>query len=187
MINQSEIYVSTDIEVDGPIPGPHSMLSFGSAAMTSRGEVLSGFSANLQALPEAKGHPSNMTWWEQHPDAWAACRSDLQEPEKAMKDYVHWLKKLPGKPIFVGYPAVFDFMFIYWYLIKFVGESPFEHSAIDIRTYSMAILKRPYHLSGKVNMPERWLEEEGLNHVAIEDAIQQGRIFCRMLAEKNYK
>jgi hypothetical protein len=28
----SEIYVSTDIEADGPIPGPNSMLSFASAA-----------------------------------------------------------------------------------------------------------------------------------------------------------
>jgi hypothetical protein len=27
-----EIYVSTDIETDGPIPGEYSMLSFGSAA-----------------------------------------------------------------------------------------------------------------------------------------------------------
>ena len=29
-----EIYVSTDVEADGPIPGPNSMLSFGSAAYT---------------------------------------------------------------------------------------------------------------------------------------------------------
>ena len=29
---KDEIYVSTDIEADGPIPGPHSMLSFASAA-----------------------------------------------------------------------------------------------------------------------------------------------------------
>ena len=28
----SEIYVSTDVEADGPIPGPNSMLSFASAA-----------------------------------------------------------------------------------------------------------------------------------------------------------
>ena len=32
MKKEPEIYVSTDIEADGPIPGPHSMLSFGSAA-----------------------------------------------------------------------------------------------------------------------------------------------------------
>lgn len=31
MVKQ-EIYVSTDVEADGLIPGPHSMLSFGSAA-----------------------------------------------------------------------------------------------------------------------------------------------------------
>ena len=28
----AEIYVSTDVETDGPIPGPHSMLSLASAA-----------------------------------------------------------------------------------------------------------------------------------------------------------
>ena len=30
----NEIYISTDVETDGPIPGPHSMLSIGSAAYT---------------------------------------------------------------------------------------------------------------------------------------------------------
>lgn len=34
MTNKPEIYVSTDIEADGPIPGQNSMLSFGSAAYT---------------------------------------------------------------------------------------------------------------------------------------------------------
>lgn len=34
-----EIYVSTDIETDGPIPGPNSMLSFGSAAFTAEGRA----------------------------------------------------------------------------------------------------------------------------------------------------
>ena len=28
----AEIYISTDVETDGPIPGPHSMLSLASAA-----------------------------------------------------------------------------------------------------------------------------------------------------------
>jgi len=41
-----------------------------------------------------------------------------------MKAYVEWLKALPAKPVFVGYPAGFDFLFVYWYLIRFAGESP---------------------------------------------------------------
>lgn len=55
-----ELYVSTDVETDGPIPGPHSMLSFGSAAFTADGEMISTFSANLMTLTGAKGHPETM-------------------------------------------------------------------------------------------------------------------------------
>lgn len=32
--------------------------------------------------------------------------------------YVAWLKGLPHKPVFVAYPAVFNFTFVYWYLIR---------------------------------------------------------------------
>ena len=49
----SEIYVSTDIETDGPTPGKHSMLSFGSAAFSHEGQLVSTFTANLKLLPEA--------------------------------------------------------------------------------------------------------------------------------------
>ena len=48
-----EIYVSTDVEADGPIPGPHSMLSFGSAAFRQDKTLVSTFSANLELLPGA--------------------------------------------------------------------------------------------------------------------------------------
>lgn len=42
---------------------------------------------------------------------------------------VEWLRSLPGKPVFVGYPVRFDFSFVYLYLIHFTGESPFSQSA----------------------------------------------------------
>ena len=124
-MSSKEIYVSTDVEADGPIPGPNSMLSFGSAAYTGRKELISTFSANLETLPGATADPKTAEWWAQQPEAWAACRQELEMPETAMRRYVLWLKALPGKPVFVGYPAGFDFLFVYWYLIRFAGESPF--------------------------------------------------------------
>ena len=179
-----EIYISTDVETDGPIPGPHSMLSFGSAAYRADKTLLSTFSANLETLPGATGHPDTMAWWQTQPEAWAACRHDLQPPEVAMKAYLFWLKALPGKPVFVAYPVAFDFMFVYWYLIRFAGESPFSHSALDIKTLAMALLKKPYRESTKPNMPKRWFDA-GLphTHTALDDAIEQGALFCNMLAE----
>src|SRR6187402_3627475 len=114
-----EIYVSTDVEVDGPIPGPHSMLSFASAAYTADKTLLGTFTANLECLPGAKGYPDTLAWWDNHPEAWQATRHEPRSPLAAMTEYAEWLEALPGPPVFVGYPAAFDFMFVYWYLIRF--------------------------------------------------------------------
>ncbi len=178
-----EIYVSTDIETDGPIPGEYSMLSFGSAAYLADKTLLATFTANLETLPEAGTDPKTMQWWQTQPAAWQACRTDLQSPQTAMTEYVSWLKQLPGKCVFVGHPAGFDFTFIYWYLIKFAGESPFSFSALDIKTYAMAMLKKDYRKSVKRNMPKEWFDQLPHTHIALDDAIEQGALFCNMLRE----
>ena len=179
-----EVYVSTDVEADGPIPGPHSLLSFGSAAYLADKTLVGTFAANLETLPGATGDPKTMAWWAQNPEAWEVCRRDPQAPEAAMKNYVAWLKSLPGRPVFVAYPAAYDFLFVYWYLMRFAGESPFSHSALDIKTYAMAVLKTGYRDATKRNMPRRWFDE-GLPHThqALDDAIEQGALFCNLLAE----
>src|SRR5438552_2278514 len=101
----AEIYVSTDIETDGPIPGPNSMLSFPSAAYRYSKTLVDPFTANLELLPGDTGDPRTMEWWRQKPDAWAATRTDLEAPEKAMPRSLAWIKRLPAKPVFVAYPA----------------------------------------------------------------------------------
>jgi hypothetical protein len=183
----SEIYVSTDVETDGPIPGPHSMLSFASAAYQPDKKLLGTFTANLYTLPSAQGDPATMAWWNQHPEAWAATRKDLEDPAVAMRRYVTWLKTLPARPVFVAYPAGFDFLFVYWYLIRFAGESPFSFSALDIKTYAMALLKADYRDSVKKHMPKHWFDDLRHSHVALDDAIEQGALFCNMLAENRRK
>lgn len=179
----NEIYVSTDIEADGPIPGPNSMLSFASAAYRADKTLVSTFSRNLETLHGASVDPKTAAWWETQPEAWAACRRDLVAPAQAMRDYVDWLRGLPGKPVFVGYPVSYDFMFVYWYLMKFVGESPFSHSALDIKTFAMCMLGGDYREATKRNMPRRWFDDLPHTHVALDDALGQGALFCNMLAE----
>lgn len=90
---------------------------------------------------------------------------------------------MPGLPVFVGYPAAFDFMFVYWYLIYFAGRSPFSFSALDIKTMAMLQLGKDYRRSTKKNMPKRWFDDLPHNHQALGDAIEQGTLFCNMLAE----
>ena len=179
----NEMYVSTDVETDGPIPGPHSMLSLGSAAYTADKRLIATFSANLLTLDGAAPDPRTAAWWATQPEAWAACRRDAEAPEAAIPRYRDWLTSLPGKPVFVAYPAGFDFLFVYWYLIRFAGESPFSHSALDIKTLAMAMLRTGYRDATKRNMPKRWFDPMPHTHVALDDAIEQGALFCNMLRE----
>jgi hypothetical protein len=156
----AEIYVSTDVEADGPIPGPHSMLSFASAAFRADKTLVATFAANLTTLPGARGDPGTMAWWQGQPAAWAACRADPRPPEAVMPEYVAWLKALPGRPVFVGYPAAYDFLFVYWYL----GTG--------------------YRDAVKRNMPRAWFDDLPHTHVALDDARGQGALFCNMLTER---
>src|SRR5437763_14310319 len=100
-----------------------------------------------------------------------------------MRRYVAWIQKLPGRPVFVAYPAGFGFLFFYWYLIRFAGESPFSFSALDMKTYAMALLKKEYRQSTKRNMPRHWFDKLPHTHQALDDAIEQGALFCNMLRE----
>lgn len=183
-MTKEEIYLSTDVEADGPIPGPHSMLSFASAAYRADKTLIGTFTANLETLPDASGHRDTMAWWATQPKAWAACRTACEAPEAAMRRYVAWIRTLPGKPVFVGYPAGYDFLFVYWYLMRFVGESPFSHYALDMKTFAMALMKSDYRAATKRNMPKRWFDKLPHTHVALDDAIEQGALFCNMLKER---
>ena len=180
----SEIYISTDIEADGPIPGPHSMLSLASAAYRADKTVVSTFTLNLDVLPGAAPDPKTQTWWQQFPEAWAACRRDTVPPEIAMRRYLDWLGTLAGRPVFVGWPASWDFMWVYWYLIRFTGERPFRENALDVRSYAMGMRKGEFRHTTRSYLPRRWFDE-GLphTHVALDDALEQGALFCNMLAE----
>jgi hypothetical protein len=176
-----EIYVSTDIEADGPIPGPYSMLSFASAAYMADKDLVDTYYANLETLPGASEHPDTMRWWEGHPEAWEASRQDTRPAEQVMPEYVDWIKRLPGKPVFVAHPATYDFMFVYWYLIRFVGESPFGQAALDMKTLAMGLLGLEFHQATKGNMPDDWFDPAKHTHIALDDAMEQGELFCNML------
>ncbi len=181
----SEIYISVDIETDGPIPGPNSMLSLGAVAFKADRTQLGTFEINFELLKGASSDPDTMKWWKTQPtDVWDAARADPQDPADAMLRFKKWVNDVANgqsaKPVFVGYPAGFDFLFVYWYLVKFTGDSPFSFSALDIKTYAMAVLGCEYRQVNK-RMVGRF-KEPGLKHthVAIDDALEQGYLFLNL-------
>ena len=181
-----EVYFSTDVEANGPIPGPNSMLSFGSVAILEDGKTLGTFEANLHELPGSSMNPNTKIFWDKNAAAYAKLRLNLQEPGVAMNNYTQWVETTSreyGLPVFVGYPVAWDFMYVYWYLIYFTGKSPFSHSAVDMKTMAMMLLKKDYRFSTKRNFPKRWFSDRPHTHGGLDDALEQGDSFLRMLKE----
>lgn len=182
MSKKPEIYVSIDVEADGPAPLVNSMLSFGAAAFDPRkgkgkDGLIGKFSANLHQLPDATPDPDTMAWWATQPEAWEACRRDLQDPAAAMRAFAAWIKELPGKQAPVCYPVGYDWTFIYVYFFKFLGENPLGRAAFDIKSYSAGVLGLDFFEAHKDHLPKHWFDRSLKHtHLAIDDALEQGVI-----------
>ena len=177
-----ERYISVDIESDGACPGVNSLLSIGAAAFDGVSEKPAAtFYVNLDTLPEACVDESTRKFWEDNKEAYAATRVDTKPPRIAMRLFADWLSKLGGRPIFVGYPAAFDSLYVFWYFNTFLRLNPFGWHALDIKTYAMSVLGVPYSRAVKRHMPGAWFKDlPPHTHNALDDAIEQGILFTRI-------
>lgn len=191
MAIRRDIYISIDIEADGPYPGDFSMLSLGAAAflLPSR-EPVATFEVNFERLPGAGQNADTMAWWSRFPDAWAHSTKDPKSPEMAILDLVSWVYEVRTKhsadPVMVVYPS-WDYMWVQWYMSKFHPEarSPFGLGSLDVKTLAMAALKLDrFKEASKRRFPKRWEEGQPKHtHKAVEDAIGQGVLFVNIINE----
>ena len=183
------LYVVTDIEVDGPWPGPNSMRSFASVAVTSDGEEKGTFEAVLEQLPGAAPHPDTYAWFQGQPEAWGAATTDPRPVRQVMDDYVTWLHDLPDPRMFAASPIAFDGGWIDYYLRRFtrygVVQGPYETDVVFhgpglcLRSYAAAITGRAVADVSPQTLPAEWFGDVPHTHKAIDDA----RGYAHLLAE----
>lgn len=187
----NEIYVSVDIEADGPIPGVNSMLNVGMAAFDLEGQnptkPIATYEANLLPLEGAVQDPDTMTeFWNQQPEAWAYVTKDQKDPAVVVQEIIEWAAKLPGKPVMVVYPT-YDFMYLYWYMVRFggkQGQQVFSFSALDIKTLAMGMLGTSFKGAAKRRMPKHWFQGAPKHdHTGLADAIGQGMLFVNIMLD----
>lgn len=188
-------YLSVDIEADGPIPGMYSMLSIGAAAFQLEKFQVQGskgwrqvgmFKRNILPIEGAIQDPDTMQWWGTQPAAWKASTDGAIDATTAMKDFAAWVKGLPGPLVFVGFPVTYDFLFVYWYYVRFTGvKPPWSHSGLDIKTLAFDRMNCEFKESTKRNMPQRWFRDAPKHtHDALDDAIGQGILLMNILNDQ---
>jgi hypothetical protein len=183
-----EVYVSVDIEADGPIPGPYSMLSFGMAACGTFDGMAFEPADPAERTFYAELKPISETY---NAEALAVSGLDRdrlavegREPTEAMRVAAAWVREVAGgaTPVLVAYPLGFDWMWLYWYLVRFAGASPFGHSRhLDLKTLYAAKARAPISRSTKRQMPSELLPNRPHTHNALDDAIEQAELFHNLI------
>lgn len=184
---KDEVFVSIDIEADGPSPGPNSMLSFAAVAQDINRNNLGEFERNLNVLENSQQDKKTMTeFWANFPEMYQATRQDMVHPHQAMEEFKKWVNGLRkhGVPIFVAYPLGFDYKYMDWYMHKFLGKNVFGISGIDIKSFAMAMLGTKFKETNKGIFPKRWFPKNMPHtHLAIDDAREQCHLFISIIRE----
>jgi ribonuclease T len=178
--SEASRYISVDVETAGPNPGTFSLLSIGACTVfPPRKEFyieLKPVTANY--IPEAL-EVTQMTL------------ADLEErgvdPREAMRQFSGWARAAVPEgsaPIFVGFNAPFDWMFVNDYFLRFLGDNPFGHNALDIRAYFMGLTGSRWSEASLKDVSHHYLENRLLSHHALQDAIDQADIFLKLLGEQ---
>jgi hypothetical protein len=189
--SRTDTYISADIEADGPIPGKYSMLSFGlTVASTFDGETFeprdlrsATFYRELKPISD-EFEPAALAVGGLDRDALAR---DGAEPAEAMAEASAWVERetVGTLAVLVGYPLVFDWMFLHWYFVRFLGESPFGFSrALDMKTIHQQKAGITVGEAGRRDLPAEIATALPHSHNALDDAVEQADIFNRLFEWK---
>jgi ribonuclease T len=177
-VSGTETYISVDVETAGPNPGRYSLLTIGACLVEDHAN---GFYVELQpvsddVIPEALA-VSGLSMDE--------LRQNGRRPEDAMAELDDWVGRVTpagSQPVFVGFNAPFDWMFVNDWFHRFLGRNPFGHRALDIKAYAMGREGGVFADTSLAALVERWGGTPTLTHHALEDARVQADLFARLLA-----
>ena len=173
MNTQAEALVSVDIEASGPSPSTGSLLSIGACLID---DPTVDFYVELKPSPEFEWDPDAE---KVHGLTRERLLRDGHEPQQAMKLFADWTDEVcRGRtPVFVGFNAPFDWMFVADYLWRYVGRNPYGFSAMDLKSYYMA----RSNVATWERTRRTYIDDElGItpdhNHHALDDAKGQARL-----------
>lgn len=187
-----DVYFSADVETDGPIPGPFSLLSF---ALVYAGQYDGTRFARPNGYDQTFYRELRPISEEFEPEALRVNGLDRQrlvregaEPKGAMTEAAHWVRSLShgARPILVAYPLSFDWSWLYWYFVRFSAEgSPFNHSGcFDMKTAFAVKGRLPVAAAGRSGLLPGLRSIRPHTHDALDDAIEQAEIFANLFEWK---
>ncbi|MDF1562987.1 MAG: 3'-5' exonuclease [Deltaproteobacteria bacterium] len=178
------LWISVDIESTGPAPGVFSMISLGAWVVgKDRQQEGTTFYAELEPISEKYQEAALKV--AAPGKTHAQLYTDGEDPQMVMIRFVDWVKdqarRYGGSPTFVAHNAPFDWMFVTWYLWRYVEENPFGWAAVDTRALFFGMSDAGWSKTRLEQIKQRFPLDRMHKHHALEDAIEQGELFLKLL------
>jgi hypothetical protein len=183
-----DVYFSADVETDGPIPGPFSMLSFAFVYAGSFDGIQFTKPATYEKFFYRELKPISEQF---QPEALSVNGLDRNalirkgEPAaQAMNDANEWIRTVAdrGQPVLVAYPLSFDWAWLYWYFVRYANAgSPFRYSqCFDVKTAFAVKANLPINRAGRNQLLSSLASSRAHTHHAVDDAVEQAEIFAKL-------
>ncbi|MFW0837891.1 MAG: exonuclease domain-containing protein [Candidatus Komeilibacteria bacterium] len=157
-------YIMIDVKANGPIPGQYSMTSLGAVVVDKKLDKT--FSVNIKPI----SRHSIVSYAEISTD-----QGNALPAKKAMRLFNDWLKSLPeSELVFVSDNNGFDWMFVCWYLWRFVKENPFGYYSENMKSLYRGIKKDMSVIIKDIRAKEA-------SHSALEDARDNAEVLLKLL------
>lgn len=186
-----DVYFSVDVETDGPIPGPYSMLSFALVPAGRSDGTHFTPPANYDDLLYVELRPISPDFEPEAMQIHGLDRDRLvlagTDPKDAMLRAEGWIRERcqGGQPVLVAYPLGFDWSWLHWYFTRYLGRSPFLHSrAFDLKTAISLTEGITVSRASRSRLPETLRPQQAHTHHAADDAIAQAQIFARLMSKR---
>lgn len=175
-----ERLISVDVETAGPTPGDYAMISIGACLVD---EPDRGFYVELKpdrdAVVESALKVSGLDM--------ADLRANGTDPQQAMEEFAQWIRDVvppqTHRAVFVGFNAVFDWMFVNEYFVRYGIENPFGHGGIDIKSYYVGMMGSTWEQTSMKHLSPKYLAGRPLSHNALGDARDQAELFRAISAD----
>lgn len=172
-----ERFISVDVETAGPTPGDYAMVSIGACPVDepSRGFYIE-LKPDREAILESALKVSGLSW--EH------LQEHGTEAGAAMRAFAQWVRDVvppqTHRAVFVGFNAVFDWMFVNEYFVRYGLENPFGHGGLDIKSYYVGMMGSTWEQTSMRHLSPKYLAGRPLSHNALGDARDQAELFRRI-------
>jgi hypothetical protein len=171
-------YFSVDVEADGPIPGDYSMISFGAVLIDPEEKLDMTFYGKLKPISEewvpnalsVSGHSREETM-------------EFADPKEVMTAFRAWvLNNSIGRPMFIADNNGFDWQFVNWYFIHFLGlmKNPFGFSSTNLGSFYKGIVRN-------TSKNFKHLRDTKHTHNPVDDAKGNAEAFLKIIKQFDIK